>query len=566
MSGRGDLARLRVPNHVFDRICAGPADDESMSLLRRGQYGIRLLRLKTLIESMSGQRFAAGDLDEAWTVLADAESTAPAVVEELLMHPAVGVWLARTLHDIYAEAAPAQEEVQALHAVAAAAAVRCRLSCTLSVPVVQGAVTLPTVGQWRLDEQPLPAGRVELRIAAGDVTFGPRASFVTAKRHSAKAQGQLLEVAFDDVDPHREFSAPAPPNPLDEAAFDEWCTQLDEAWDILTRWHADYASELSAGLTTLIPLATETPVFAASSVNAFGGVALSPKQSATDLAEAMVHEIQHSKLNALMDLLSLHREDDHTWFYAPWRDDPRPLGGILHGIYAFTSVAEFWDVQRGLVPPAQARRGHFAFAFRCRQVREAIDAVRESAELTELGTRFLAASSARLAALDPASVPADLADAITTLLADHRATWRIHHVRPNAADVTAAADAWTLGGPRPAVVRREVVPVAQQAESSRAALVKLRALDPESFRRIDSGESADVRFAGGDLDSAAATYERLVLAEPLDHDAWVGLGLAAGSRALLDQPETVRAVHLQVLARTGVAAAPLDLAAWLARA
>ncbi|MEV6235171.1 HEXXH motif domain-containing protein [Lentzea sp. NPDC051838] len=559
MSARTDLARLPVPSHVFDRICAGPADAESMSLLRRGQYGIRRLKLLSLLDTASGRRFSENDLDQAWAVLATAEHRAPEVVEELLMHPAVGVWLTRELHDVSTAPATAQAEVHTLHAVAAAAAVRCGLSCTISVPVVQGAVTLPTVGQWRLHEQQPPLSSVELRITAGEVAFG-HGVFFPAKRHSTNAQGRSLEVAFDDVDPHRGFEAPAAPNPLDDATFDGWCRQLDEAWDLLTRWHTGYASELSAGLTTLIPLAVETPVFAASSTDAFGGVALSPKESAAELAEAMVHEIQHSKLNALMDLLSLHREDDHAWFYAPWRDDPRPLGGLLHGIYAFTSVAEFWHVQRDLVPSEEARRGHFTFAFRCRQVLEAIEAVRESTELTELGTSFLAASSARLAALDPASVPADLTAAITTLLDDHRATWRIRHVRPNADDVAAAADAWTHGSPRPQRMRHEVVPDSQPAEASRAALVKLRALAPESFHQK---ETADVLFARGDHEAAAAAYERRIEVEPLNRDAWIGLGLAAGSQALLAQPETVRAVHLQVLARTGVATNPLDLAAWL---
>jgi len=38
----------------------------------------------------------------------------------------------------------------------------------------------------------------------------------------------------------------------------------------------------------------------------------------------MVHEFQHSKL------------------WAPWRTDPRPLGGLLQGVYAFLGVADTW--------------------------------------------------------------------------------------------------------------------------------------------------------------------------------------------------------------------------------
>jgi HEXXH motif-containing protein len=557
VSGGDELDRLRAPRHVFDRICAGPVDDESMALLRRSQYSNRLLKLRTLLESMQRRAHWANDADQAWTVLSDAESSAPGVIEDLLMHPAVGVWLARALHDVCATP-PEHAEVGALHAVVAAAAVRSGLSGALSVPVVDGAVTLPTVGQWTLDDHDSSVDRAELRFSAGDVTVSPSASFLVAKRHRTKASGRSLEVAFDDADRHREFAAPAAPNPLDEATFDAWCGQLDQAWDLLTRWHGDYARELSAGLTTLIPLEAGTSTFAASSIDAFGGVALSPKDSATDLAEAIVHEVQHSKLNALMGLFPLHQED-HTWYFAPWRNDPRPLGGVLHGIYAFTSVVEFWHVQRDLVPPAESRRGHFTFAYRHRQVCKAIDEVRDAAELTELGRRFVAASSARLEALDPSGVPADLTEAITTLLADHEATWRIHHVQPNPDDVAEVAEAWTDGRPCPRAVRTEVVRGPVAAESPRTVLVKKHALEPASCRSDD--ESA--LFARGAHEAAAVAYERRVQVDPRDRDAWVGLGLATGERALLAQPETVQALYLRVHARTGTAPGPRDLAAWL---
>jgi HEXXH motif-containing protein len=558
VSGRGEMRRLRVPLHVFDRICAGPVDDASMMLLRRGQYSIRLLKLRTLLESMREKSSWANDADQAWTVLADAESSAPDVVEDLLMHPAVGVWLARALHGVHATSSE-RTEVGALQAVVAAAAVRSGLSGALSVPVVDGVVTLPTVGQWTLDDHGAPVDRVELRFRAGDVSVSPSASFVSAKRHRTKASGRSLDVAFDDVDRHREFAAPAAPNPLDEAAFDTWCGQLDQAWDLLTRWHEDYAYELSSGLTTLIPLEAGTSTFAASSVDAFGGVALSPKDSAADLAEAIVHEIQHSKLNALMDLLPLHQEQHCSWYHAPWRADPRPLGGVLHGIYAFTSVVEFWHVQRDLVPPAESRRAHFIFAYRHHQVRQAIEAVSGAAELTELGRRFVVASADRLAALDPTSVPADLTETITTLLADHQATWRIHHVRPNPEDVAEVADAWANGRPCPRTVRTEVVPDPHAAESPRTILIRMRALDPESFHSNTRDRSAHALFAHGDREAAALAYERQVQADPHDRDAWVGLGLATGEQALLIRPETIQALYL----RTSGARSPRDLAAWL---
>jgi uncharacterized protein len=62
----------------------------------------------------------------------------------------------------------------------------------------------------------------------------------------------------------------------------------------------------------------------------------------------LTHEIQHVKLGALLDLVTLTLPDDGRRYYAPWRDDPRPLGGLLHGVYAYLGVTEFWRRQRNL--------------------------------------------------------------------------------------------------------------------------------------------------------------------------------------------------------------------------
>ncbi len=160
-------------------------------------------------------------------------------------------------------------------------------------------------------------------------------------------------------------------------------------------------------------------------------------------------------------------------------------------------------------------------------------------------------------------MPADLTEAITTLLADHQATWRIHHVRPNPEDIAAVADAWTDGRQCPRAVRTEVVPGPQTAESPRTALIRERALRPESSHPPVHDTSAQALFARGDQEAAAVAYERRVQVDPHDRDAWVGLGLATGTPALLSRPETVQALHLRVLARTGTAPSPRDLAVWL---
>ncbi|GAA3624020.1 HEXXH motif domain-containing protein [Lentzea roselyniae] len=514
--------------------------------------------LKSLFEAAVG---ALRDVEHAWNLLADAENIAPAVVEDVVMYPTVGVRLAKALHDI-AGAAPSWREAGVLHTVAAAAAVRGGLECTISVPVVHGAVMLPTVGQWQLPSTGFPAGQAELSIGGGEVTVAHGGTFLRARDHRVSAGGRTLAITFEDLDPHREFTTPVAPAPLDAVEREEWAKLLDEAWHLLTRWHPGCADELAAGLRALIPLGAGTSVFAASSSNAFGGIAMSAKATATQLAEALVHEIQHSKLNALVDLVDLTTTEP-GWVYAPWRDDPRGLVGLLHGIYAFTAVVEFWHVQRDLVPPSEARRAWFSFALRRAQVRAAVDSLRGNTRLTDLGRAFVAAASVRLSVCETAPVPDDLAGTVADLLAEHRAVWRMHHLRPEPADVVVLADAWMRDAPCPGRARSEVVPGGTTAARPRSVLLEMRALAPDRFERAVSLESAEAMFARGERGSAAAAYARRVRRDPRDVDAWIGLGLASQVAALLDQPATVRAVHACVTARTGAPPAPEELAAWM---
>ena len=72
-------------------------------------------------------------------------------------------------------------------------------------------------------------------------------------------------------------------------------------------------------------------------------------------AETLVHETQHLKLCALLDLVTLTRPDDGQRYYAPWRPDPRPASGLLQGAYAFLGVSGFWREQRRAAPEREGQ-------------------------------------------------------------------------------------------------------------------------------------------------------------------------------------------------------------------
>ncbi|MDU0289154.1 aKG-HExxH-type peptide beta-hydroxylase [Saccharothrix longispora] len=545
--------------------------------MRKAQYSVRRLRLRALLDAAPavGERLGPfADLDSSWVLLARVERVAPDVVEDVLMHPSVGVWLSRALRQVLGtvtDATPLWSEVGWFHSVAAAVAVRSGLACDVVVPVVHGAVTLPSVGSYLLPHR-FPVGHATLRTTPGGVVVEVAGRPAPVRREPVKrlrvaARGRAVEVVVDDLDPYREFTSPVPPAPLDGAEWDEWRKLLGEAWDLLTSRHAEAAEELSAGLSAVVPLAAGRDVFAASSAAAFGAIAMSPKRSATEFGEALVHELQHSKVNALLDLVHLHEDDTWPRFYAPWRDDPRPVDGLLHGIYAFVSVVEFWHVQRGRVPAPLTRRAEFSLALRAHQVGTAIAGLRGAAELTDLGRRFAAAVSVRLAACDTGDLPTDLVATVADLTAEHAATWRLRHVRPDDDAVAGAVDDWLARRPMSgAFGRGEVVPTAAAGDSLLAALLRLRALEPGEYDRLRPGRGPEHAHLRGDRQAAVDGWVTRLDAAPHDAATWAGLGLALGSTALRRAPELVRAVHRGVAARSGAPPPPVDLVTWFDRA
>src|ERR1044072_7049241 len=89
-------------------------------------------------------------------------------------------------------------------------------------------------------------------------------------------------------------------------------------------------------------------------------------------AMTLAPEPPHAKLSALIALTPLPLPEDGSRYYAPWRDDPRPLGGLLQGAYAFLGITDFSCRYLDEAPRAERPLGEFEFALRRRQTEEAV--------------------------------------------------------------------------------------------------------------------------------------------------------------------------------------------------
>ncbi|GLZ41971.1 HEXXH motif-containing putative peptide modification protein [Actinokineospora sp. NBRC 105648] len=370
--------------------------------LARGGGGVACVR--ALVSARRSRTLAAIRLAaigddrgrRAYDLLAALGRQAPGAVRRVLDDPVVGAWATQAVLD--------GSRAAELGFVAAAAAVRA------GVPV----------------EVDLPRGGHGVLPSLGSLTgvFGGPARTDLLQWKAFPVIGVGGGVAFTIA----TWPAGILPPGLELAAevdLPACAALLRAAWDLVTRTDPRRAAELAAVITTLTPMpARSTRTNSATVPDALGCVFLTFNADPESLAVTLAHEAQHAKLAALMDIHPLVEVGGATRYYAPWRDDPRPAVGLLHGVYAFLGVTGFWRRRRLVAPGAHADR-EFA-----RWRSAALGAARTllaGDDLTAHGRRFAHGGVATLRECCGERVPGDTATDAARALADHRRRWLARH-------------------------------------------------------------------------------------------------------------------------------------------
>ncbi|MEZ4325568.1 MAG: HEXXH motif-containing putative peptide modification protein [Polyangiales bacterium] len=126
----------------------------------------------------------------------------------------------------------------------------------------------------------------------------------------------------------------------------EWCDALDAALELIEVGLPAHFAELQHTLRRVVPVGFHPERhLSASYTEAPGLIYMTLHPDVLTLAEAIVHETQHGKLNALLwqDVVLLNGRSE--WTTSPVRDDLRPLMGVLLAVHAFVPVAA---LHRGL--------------------------------------------------------------------------------------------------------------------------------------------------------------------------------------------------------------------------
>ncbi|MFE2281818.1 HEXXH motif domain-containing protein [Streptomyces sp. NPDC059454] len=600
-------------------LLRGAGDSEVVGELWRAERSRRLLFLRAFLDQ-AGTPGPAGEgrweasVKEAWALLERVQDEEPQAVEDAVMAPGTGVWVAsvlRCLRDSRTRArdtVPVEARVGHLAALAATAAARAGIRFDIAVPMRRGFVPFPGLGCAVL---PVPGESPEwasalvtgedgrLRITAGDaeVVVGadrevPSPGWLPTRRLTwgrPEASTVLAaSVVLEAHDPYRAFSGPGAPRAVAEGEVRLWRSLLAEAWEVLSRAEPAQAEAMRHAVVSVAPAERRERFrpYSSSAGEAFGGVHVSLPDGAAQLAATLTHEFQHIKLGALIHLEPLLRrtrtkEDRRELFYAPWRDDPRPLDGLLQGIYAFFGVARFWRAHRRVADGAEAALAHFEFALWREQVGPVLNRVRHHERLTALGRRLLETLAEECAAWPDEDVPGTELRMAREAVADHRARWREHHVRPPEEGVDEAVRAWREGAERPSALlagepRVSADPGAGFLDTA-AVLARHRLTDPEGDWRAEGAVRgagvADVLLCCGEREAARRVLVEQLAAGKGGTGAWAVLGRAlsggptardaAAAQVLLRRPERVRAVHEALCDGTGERVDPVRLAAWV---
>jgi uncharacterized protein len=429
-----------IPSANLDALAAGYGDDVTIGYLAESQRSIRRALLGLVRQQMEEHALAESYADmfhQGWELITGIDGDDRKALDGVLAHPYVRAWAVHCLGQIGApkvDAVSLAADAAHLAVIAAAAAIRSGRQVSLAVPIRDDSVYLPTLG--RLPVGPGTTGTIttdcggfELKTEAGEwsvsiaATSSPGSPGVWQPVRELRADGAVA--ALEDTDPYRDCHQWPAAMRLSGQLARSWQRLYREAWVLIEREHSSYAPGLAAGLSTVTPLANDKPGrdISAAARQAFGAIGSALPADEGTLALLMMHEFQHVKLGAVLDLFELYDNSEQRLFYAPWREDPRPLEALLQGTYAHIAVTDFWRVRRNYLTGQEAGNAATKFALWSRQTAAGIETLATSGSLTPLGQRFADGMRATVEPWLEEPIPQSARDVARQWAEDHRRVW-----------------------------------------------------------------------------------------------------------------------------------------------
>ncbi len=586
------ITKHRLPQAMFGALAAGGGSLAAFRYLREAQQSKHMMLLHAVAEAADGTDPAASGavaFRAGYGLLTRIQAADPGASAWLLSLPNLGGWAHDCLIRLEQGLTP---DLAHITCVAAAAAVRAGTPFEIDVPVHDGRVLLPGLGSLRIVSQ---SPWIQLRcdgerlIADGDLEVAcrdlvpddgstrPVPQWRGTPMVRAVADGLAWDVQLETSDLYLDrYTLPMSPDPP-AGEIDRWRSRVQSAWEVLVRYHRAAAESIAASISVIVPLTAqhETDLISATTPAAFGAIATSWPPDPVTMAETLVHECQHVKLGALMDMVPLV-EAGGDKVYAPWRQDPRPAAGLLQGVYAHFGIALFWNAQQHAeTNPDDILCAQVLFARWRRTIDLAARTLLETGCLTRAGVRFIDILRDQGWCLESEPVPRAAQEIASEVALDHRLTWQMRHMAFEPAAVARLAAAYRHGEPRPdeAQPRARIEADTRKVDSTiRSRLLNMRYLAPARYRELCADgvlplSEADVLLVNRKASAAVQAYrDHIASSADSQPDAWIGLALAL-HQLPESPPQKTFATHLPLMFDMSNCLSgrrdPLDLAGWL---
>lgn len=584
----------QLSEEAFTALAHGDGDPGVIRQLREAQHSKHLMLVRIVAraaEEADQASRAVAAFNAGYELLAAVQAADPDSLAWLLGLPHIGAWG----HDCLARLDQALvPDLGYLAGAAASAAVRAGVGFDLDLPVRDGRVLLPGLGYFHgIDVDSWARATSDgKRLTIGTLAEAPCADICPDDGSGrvvphwkgsplirAVAEGQAWEVLLETADPHLDRYTLPMVAELKEADITAWQEHIKGAWRLLVEHHGWASGPMAGGVPVIVPMSSrgDTDLDSATSPAAFGAIATCLPPDPVIMAEILVHEFQHLKLGAVLDLVRLVEPCDER-VYAPWRPDPRPPAGLLQGVYAHLGIARFWEAQRHAeAEPDDAFRAHLMYERWRPTIEPCASTLMRTGCLTREGARFVGMLRDRGRSLDPGTAPAEARGIVGEVALDHWLTWQLRHMVADARQVAELAAAYQRGEPRGhrSLPEGRVENDAREVGPTvRSRLLNMRYLEPHRHMELRVADmpgvsDADALLLDSQAEAAVRAYrEEISAADSLAPEAWIGLALAI--RKL--EPTPIRetfAAHMPLifdlhahLADLGIKSDPLAIAGW----
>jgi HEXXH motif-containing protein len=173
---------------------------------------------------------------------------------------------------------------------------------------------------------------------------------------------------------------------------DEWVSGLREALSLVGTALPGMGADIDLLLSQIIPVGYDAERHLSCSYQeAVGTIYVTLHPSPMTMAEALIHEVSHNKLNALFEVDPVLENSRDELYDSPLRPDPRPLHGVLLAVHAFLPVARMYERLLEIGHPfASSPAFRERFEAIVRGNREGTRVLRDSARPTPLGKGLFA--------------------------------------------------------------------------------------------------------------------------------------------------------------------------------